>query len=80
MHRLGEESLCTGCTDWEKRADYILNMPNLVSGVGALEHAARLSDSTVLVSAGSITPSSHNLHIQDTGHKATLYKLLEVIC
>ena len=40
-------------------AIYILNKPNLVSGIGALSAADNPSASTVRVSAGSITPSSH---------------------
>lgn len=35
--------------------------PNLVSGMNLFEDAARLNARTVLVSAGSIIPSSHNL-------------------
>ena len=41
--------------------DHIRNIPKLVSGIGALAAALRLRDKTRLVSAGSITPSSHNL-------------------
>ena len=40
---------------------YILNTPNLVSSIGALSAALKLRPRTVRVSAGSITPSSHNL-------------------
>lgn len=41
-------------------------MPKFVSGIGALAEAARLRDNTLLVSAGSITPSSHNLLVKNT--------------
>ncbi len=37
------------------------NTPNLVFSAGAFNVALRLSPNTVLESAGSITPSSHNL-------------------
>ena len=40
---------------------YILNTPNVVSGTGLFKEALRLRANTFLVSAGSITPSSHNL-------------------
>ena len=46
---------------WQYAKLHILNIPNFVSGMGALSEALRLSPSTRLVSAGSITPSSHNL-------------------
>ncbi len=39
---------------------YILKIPNLVEGIGALSAALRLSAKTSRVSAGSITPSSHS--------------------
>ena len=48
---------------WQCAKLHILNIPNFVSGMGALSDALRLSPSTRLVSAGSITPSSHNLQI-----------------
>ena len=38
---------------------YILKTPNLVSGISALSAADRPRPSTMRVSAGSITPSSH---------------------
>ncbi len=41
--------------------DYILNTPNLGSPIGAFSAALKLSPSTARVSAGSMTPSSHNL-------------------
>lgn len=47
--------------DCSKVIHYILNTPNCVCCWGALREALRLSPSTVRVSAGSITPSSHNL-------------------
>ena len=47
---------------WQCAELHILNIPNLVSGMGALSDALRLRPRTRLVSAGSITPSSHNLH------------------
>lgn len=41
--------------------DHILKTPNFVSVTGALSEALRLRPRTSRVSAGSITPSSHNL-------------------
>ena len=38
---------------------HILNRPNFVGSIGALAAAERPRPSTSLVSAGSITPSSH---------------------
>ena len=43
-------------------ADYILNTPNFGSSIGAFRAALKLRPRTVRVSAGSITPSSHNLN------------------
>lgn len=40
---------------------YIRKSPNLVSRIGALRLADKLKPSTIRVSAGSITPSSHSL-------------------
>lgn len=40
---------------------YILNTPNFGSSIGAFRAALKLSPKTVRVSAGSMTPSSHNL-------------------
>ena len=40
---------------------YILNTPNLVSSTGALSEALKLRPTILRVSAGSMTPSSHNL-------------------
>ena len=42
---------------------YIRKTPNLVGCIGALKEALRLKANTMRVSAGSITPSSHNLNI-----------------
>ncbi len=39
---------------------YILNTPNLVSGIGALREAASASDNTRRVSDGRMMPSSHS--------------------
>ena len=39
---------------------YILNTPNLVSLIGAFKVAEIANPNTIRVSAGSITPSSHN--------------------
>ena len=49
---------------WQSAELHILKIPNFVSGTGALSDALRLSPRTRLVSAGSITPSSHNLRIR----------------
>ena len=49
---------------WQSANLHILNIPNFVSGTGALSDALRLSPRTRLVSAGSITPSSHNLQVR----------------
>lgn len=54
-------SLGRGIGDCNKVVHYILNTPKCVCCWGALRDALRLSPSTVRVSAGSITPSSHNL-------------------
>jgi len=44
--------------------NHILNTPNLVFSCGAFNDADILNPNTVLVSTGSITPSSHNLKIK----------------
>ena len=41
---------------------YILNTPNFGSSMGAFRAALKLRPRTARVSAGSITPSSHNLN------------------
>ena len=41
--------------------DYILNTPNFVVGIGFLFATANDNPRIFLVSAGSMTPSSHNL-------------------
>jgi len=47
---------------WTKeRQNYILKMPNLVSFKGAFMAALKLKPRTLLVSRGSMTPSSHSL-------------------
>ena len=46
-----------------RSAHYIRKTPNVVFLIGALRAALILSPSTDRVSAGSITPSSHNLEI-----------------
>ena len=46
----------------DKERHYILNTPNGVSVTLALSAALRLRARTFLVSAGSMTPSSHNLN------------------
>lgn len=55
-----------------KSVAHILKIPKLVSGIGALAAALRLRDKTFLVSAGSITPSSHNLSKTINDEKKTL--------
>ena len=48
-------------------SNHMRKTPKLVSGMGALRAALRLMASTLLVSAGSITPSSHNLALEKYG-------------
>ena len=55
---------------------YIRKTPNCVFCNGAFSVALRLSPKTFLVSAGSITPSSHNLKfkpivVRNVQHNAT---------
>ena len=53
---------------------YMRNTPILVGSVGALYAALSPSPSTVRVSSGSITPSSHRLH---ASHDSALFALTD---
>ena len=64
---------------WQYMWLHILNMPNFVSGMGELSEALRLSPRTRLVSAGSITPSSHNLQISLLKLVCTIFKRSHIL-
>ena len=66
---------------YPKKSNHIRNTPNLVDLVGRLSEALKLNPSTVLVSFGSITPSSHSL--SQINHKnidewSQLYEVVKV--
>lgn len=58
---------------------HILKTPYCEALMGVLRLAARLRPSTLLVSAGSMTPSSHNLALANFGSPSLSYLLCSTV-
>jgi len=66
--------------DTEQHGDhYIRNTPNWVESIGAFSDALKLSPRTRRVSAGSMTPSSHNLPNSQHTNKSQLLQNISII-